>query len=102
VVEDTKGKAMEAAGAIADDDRLKKRGRAQQDKVAPQRLSPCGAVRMVTSLLREPVPVGRLKKPPCSSCVDVPNSSCNGPLDARLSTNVQAPVPDGAVLGGTP
>jgi uncharacterized protein YjbJ (UPF0337 family) len=37
VVEDVKGKAKEAAGAIAGDDELKKEGAAQQDKAASQR-----------------------------------------------------------------
>jgi uncharacterized protein YjbJ (UPF0337 family) len=37
VIEDIKGKAKEAAGAVAGNDRLKDEGRAQQDKAASQR-----------------------------------------------------------------
>lgn len=37
VVEDIKGKAKEAAGAITDDEKLKREGRAQQDKAAAER-----------------------------------------------------------------
>jgi uncharacterized protein YjbJ (UPF0337 family) len=37
VIEDMKGKAKEAAGAVAGNDRLKDEGRAQQDKAASQR-----------------------------------------------------------------
>ncbi len=37
VVEDIKGKAKEAAGAITDDEQLKREGRAQQDKAAAER-----------------------------------------------------------------
>jgi uncharacterized protein YjbJ (UPF0337 family) len=37
VVEDLKGKAKEAVGAIRGDERLKREGNAQQDKAAAQR-----------------------------------------------------------------
>jgi uncharacterized protein YjbJ (UPF0337 family) len=37
VVEDVKGKAKEAAGAMTDDDDLREEGRAQQDKAASRR-----------------------------------------------------------------
>ena len=37
VVEDVKGKAKEAVGAIAGNERLKKEGQAQQDKAASER-----------------------------------------------------------------
>ncbi|TCJ95755.1 CsbD family protein [Nocardia alba] len=37
VVEDVKGKAKEAAGALTGDDNLKEEGRAQQDKAESQR-----------------------------------------------------------------
>jgi uncharacterized protein YjbJ (UPF0337 family) len=37
VIEDIKGKAKEAAGAVAGNDRLKDEGRAQQDKAASER-----------------------------------------------------------------
>jgi uncharacterized protein YjbJ (UPF0337 family) len=37
VVEDIKGKAKEAVGAITEDEQLKREGRAQQDKAAAQR-----------------------------------------------------------------
>jgi uncharacterized protein YjbJ (UPF0337 family) len=36
-VEDVKGKAKEAAGAVVDDDELREEGRAQQDKARAQR-----------------------------------------------------------------
>ena len=37
VVEDVKGKAKEAVGAMTGNDRVKREGRAQQDKAASQR-----------------------------------------------------------------
>jgi uncharacterized protein YjbJ (UPF0337 family) len=37
IVEDVKGKAKEAAGAIAGKDELRREGRAQQDKAAAER-----------------------------------------------------------------
>jgi uncharacterized protein YjbJ (UPF0337 family) len=37
VVEDAKGKAKEAAGAVTGKDELRREGRAQQDKAAAQR-----------------------------------------------------------------
>ncbi|MGA3146974.1 MAG: CsbD family protein [Acidimicrobiales bacterium] len=37
LVEDIKGKAKEAAGAITEDEQLKREGRAQQDKAAAER-----------------------------------------------------------------
>jgi len=37
VVEDAKGRIKEGAGAVAGDERLRREGRAQQDKAAAQR-----------------------------------------------------------------